>query len=82
MRIMDLQADIKWIISEIAKVRDPELVSAFKSLLMYRAKQNQADWWDEINEDEKADIEAGIKEIEDGDFVPHSEVMFNARKWL
>lgn len=33
---MDLQGDINWIKTEIDKVRDPQLINAFKSLLNYR----------------------------------------------
>lgn len=37
--VMDIQADISWIRSELMKVEDPELISAFKSLLKYREKR-------------------------------------------
>jgi len=36
---MDIQAEIKWIQSELLKVNDPELIKAFKSLLKYRKNQ-------------------------------------------
>ena len=78
---MDLQADINWIKAELMKVKDPELISAFKSLLKYRKKKVQADWWDEISDKEKAEIEEGIKQIEQGDYLTHEEVMANPRKW-
>ena len=81
MLIMDLQADIKWIISELSNVKDPELVSAFKSLLKYREKQMKKDWWDEIREEERDEINEGIRQIEDGDVIAHKDVMENPRKW-
>lgn len=36
---MSLQEDIKWIQSEISKVKDPDFIAAFKSLLKYHKKQ-------------------------------------------
>jgi len=36
---MSLQEDIKWIQSEISKVKDPDFILAFKSLLKYHKKQ-------------------------------------------
>jgi hypothetical protein len=38
---MDIQTDISWIQAELSKVKDPELISAFKSLLKYRNKQTK-----------------------------------------
>jgi hypothetical protein len=78
---MDIQADISWIQSELSKVKDPELISAFKNLLKFRAKHINKDWWEKIGEEEKSEIEEGVREIEEGDFLTHKEVMANPRKW-
>ena len=78
---MDLQAEIDWIRAELMNVKDPELISAFKSLLKYRKKQIKVDWWNEISASEKAEIEEGVKQIENGDFIRHDEVMASPRKW-
>lgn len=77
---MDLQADRNWIISEIAKVQDPELISAFKSLLKYRAKQNQPDWWDELPDSVQESIEKGIDQANNGETLPHEVVMNKFKK--
>jgi len=45
---MSLQADINWIQTELAKVTDPNLIDAFKSLLKYRKQKS-----DEIDEELK-----------------------------
>ena len=78
---MDLQADINWIRSELTKVTDPELIIAFKSLLKYRKRNIELDWWNELNAEEKAEIKEGIEQIENGEFIAHHEVMANPRKW-
>ena len=77
---MNIQADIRWIQAEILKVRDPELISAFKNLLKYREKKIKSDWWNEIGIEEKAEIEEGIAEIERGEFISHEEVMANPNR--
>jgi predicted transcriptional regulator len=79
---MDIQAEISWIQVELAKVTDRELILVFKNLLKYRAKQEKADWWDEISKTEKAEIEEGIKQADKGEFIAHEEVMANPKKWL
>jgi predicted transcriptional regulator len=40
------------------------------------------DWWDEISEEEKAAIEAGLADIEAGRVIPHEEVRKVYEKWL
>lgn len=77
---MDIQADINWMKSELDKVKDPSFVQALKSMFTYRSKQ-QADWWDEISAEEKAEIEEGIQQIQQGDVISHQQVMENPRKW-
>lgn len=78
---MNIQTDISWIQSELTKVKDPELILVFKNLLKYSAKHVKTDWWDEISNEEKAEIQEGVKEIEEGNFIAHEEVMVNPRKW-
>ena len=78
---MDIQADINWIRSELTKVEDPELISAFKSLLKYRKKKIDVDWWNEISSEEKSEIQEGVEQVKNGDFLTHDEVMANPRKW-
>jgi hypothetical protein len=38
---MNIQAEINWIVSEIIKVRDPELIKALKSMLANHEKHVQ-----------------------------------------
>jgi len=58
---MDLQADLKWIISELKEVKDSYLIEAFKNLLHSKKYSSGTDWWDEK---EKKDISAGLKYLE------------------
>ncbi len=36
MNVMDIQADLKWILEELKDVKDPTLIEAFKNMLQYR----------------------------------------------
>jgi predicted transcriptional regulator len=39
-------------------------------------------WWDEISEEEKAAIEAGLVDEEAGNFISHEEARKTWEKWL
>ena len=78
---MDIQTDIQWIISEVSKVKDPEFLNALKSMLHYRNRQVNQDWWDTISDGEKREIEEGLDQLDRGEFLSHEEVMKDARKW-
>ncbi|MCB0429160.1 MAG: hypothetical protein H6585_00345 [Flavobacteriales bacterium] len=78
---MNLQAEIKWIKTELDKVKDPALIEVFKSLLNYRKKVTESDWWDRLSDEERSDIEAGIREANQNKLITHEEVMGNPRKW-
>lgn len=40
---MNLEADINWIQKEIAKIKDPDLIKVFKTILQYREKKASED---------------------------------------
>ncbi|MCA0398872.1 MAG: hypothetical protein LCH51_15845 [Bacteroidetes bacterium] len=42
----------------------------------------QADWWDEISQEQQAAIDASLAEMKAGKLIPHEEVMKKYRKWM
>jgi predicted transcriptional regulator len=40
------------------------------------------DWWDEIEDDEKAEIQEGLAQADRSELTPHKEVMSKYQKWL
>ena len=40
------------------------------------------DWWDEISDEEKAEIKEGIAQADSGETISHEEVMAKYKKWL
>lgn len=45
-------------------------------------KVKNADWWDELSEQQKALIEKGKQELENGQGIPHDEVRQEINKIL
>lgn len=73
---MNIQAELNWIRTELENVNDVNLVAAIKNLLTY-AKKTKAnvDFWDTLSDEQKADIDAGIAELDAGKGIPHDVVM-------
>ena len=43
-------------------------------------KEKSTDWWDEISEAEKEEIEKSIAEADNGELIPHEQVMKEVRE--
>lgn len=67
---MNIQAEKLRLIEWIARIQD---VNILEKLISIR-KENISDWWDEISDNEKSEIELGLKDIDQGKIIPHSEV--------
>ncbi len=77
METLELKKDIHKIIDNID---DDSILYAIKVLLYNKiSKGKNIDFWDELPENVKKSINKGIKEAENGDVTPHSEVMQNIK---
>ena len=65
---------IQW----LSTLEDQSLID---KLLKLRDAEN-TDWWQELSAIERASIEKGIKEAEEGKLKPHSAVRAMYEKWL
>lgn len=72
---MNLDADITWIQNEIAKVKDPDLIQLFKSLLRYREKIATADSLDLL-------LDKSLDDLKEGRTRSHDQVKSKYDKWL
>ncbi len=43
---------------------------------------NDTDWWNTMPDSVKADVEAALEESENGQTVPHSEIMKRHQQWI
>jgi hypothetical protein len=77
MRIMDLSARKIDLISWISNLRDERILSRIETI-----KKEEPDWWDTISDEEKAEIEEGLAQLDRGETIPHEQVMAKYKKWL
>lgn len=75
---MNIQAEKLKLIEWIAKIQDSQTI---EKLLRIR-NENSYDWWDELSDYEKKEIELGLEDIHQGKTVDHSEVKKLYEKYL
>jgi len=78
MDVIELRTDLH---NMIDKISDSNVLNAVKTLLSGKAV-SQADWWDTISEEERAEIKQGMEDSNKGDVLSHDEVMAKYKKWL
>jgi hypothetical protein len=74
---MNLEARKYQFIQELVKVEDERILEKLE--LVLRANQN--DWYDELSESEKAEIQIGLNQAQKGEFTSHEDVMKRFSKW-
>ncbi|HCA83511.1 MAG TPA: hypothetical protein DEP18_06960 [Flavobacteriales bacterium] len=45
-------------------------------------ESRSSDWWDELPDEVKKQVEKGIREADRGEGIPHEQVMKKYSKWL
>ncbi|MCF8307630.1 MAG: hypothetical protein K9I68_01335 [Bacteroidales bacterium] len=78
MDVTELRADLH---NMIDKISDREILQAIKTLLSEKAT-TKTDWWDNISDEERAEIKQGLSEADNGEVTLHEEVMRKYKKWL
>ena len=78
MDVVELRTDLH---NMIDKITDSNILKALKTLLSSKSL-SQADWWETISDEERAEIEQGLKEADEGKLISHEEVMTKYKKWL
>jgi TRAP-type C4-dicarboxylate transport system substrate-binding protein len=81
------QTELKQSIHNIIDSLEDEALLAKLHTVMVIMKENQAvagnDWWAQLSEERKAELEIAMKESEDeNNLISHEEVMRESRKWL
>jgi len=65
------------LISWILNLQDEKILSRIETV-----KGEESDWWDTISDEERAEIEEGIAQLDRGESIPHEQVMAKYKKWL
>ena len=74
---MDIQAEKLGLIQWLAQLSDEDVIAKIKAL-----RSEQADWWDEISTEEKAEIAEALLQADQGDTKSHAEIRKKYEKWL
>ncbi len=77
MNAMNLQTRKLELVQMILNTDRPNLLEKVSQILK---QEQEADWWDELPESVQQAIEAGIKEADRGETIPHEEVMKEVRE--
>ncbi len=74
---MDIQIEKLNLIKWLTDVQEPSVIERFIAL----KNDQQGDWWEQISEDEKSEIEEGLAQADKGEVFSHEEVMSKYQKW-
>lgn len=77
---MNLELEKNWLLKKIAAINNEGLILKLKAIINEDA--GDTDFWDELPDDLKNEVEVAIAEIEEGRFSSHNEVMKQYEKWL
>ena len=78
---MVLKQEIEKLKTELDQVEDVHLIQVIKNLLeCARQHPQKTDWWNLISDEEKAAINEGIKQADNGEVKDYSEVRNAIRK--
>lgn len=75
-KYMDIQAEIKWIQSELSKVKDPTLIEIFIKLLKYRKTTVESSF-----EEYNRELDEANARIESGNYIIQEDLEKEASQW-
>ena len=75
---MSIQSDKIELVQMVLSINDKSLIKKVKSVI----QAGQPDFWDELDNEVKADVLEAIKELDNGGGKPHKQVMKKHEKWL
>jgi len=66
---MDIQLEKQELMKRLSETNDPSIIESIKKIFQKEKK----DWWEDLSDEQKADIEQGERDIENGDFITSEE---------
>lgn len=78
MNVIELKSNLHHLID---KINDKSILNAVRTILSKQVEKSD-DWWDTISNEERTEIEQGLAEADQGEVIPHDEVMAKYKKWL
>ena len=77
---MDLTTQKLELIEWLIQLKDKSLIDYLNTIK--DSISSDTDWWDELTDDQKASIERGMKDIEEGRFHTHESVKKKYERYL
>ncbi len=68
---MNIQLEKLELIKMLTEIENPAIIKSIKKILTKEKK----DWWDDLTDAQKEDIEEGERQIERGEFVLYEDMM-------
>ncbi len=68
---MDIQAEKIALAQLLLQTEDFTIIEKVKAIF----KMEKKDWWDELSEEQKAEIEEGLRDADEGRVVPYDGFM-------
>lgn len=68
---MDIQLEKRKVMNMLESTEDPAIIKAVKKLL----NKNKKDWWEDLTDEQKADLAKSESEFERGEVISYEEVM-------
>ena len=75
---MNVQVDKLELVQLLIQTNKESVLKKIESILL----GDKSDWWDEIGEDEKAEIQLGIEQADKGEFGSFEELKKQPKRWL
>ena len=83
MTQLELKAHFHKLIDDISDEDQLKKLYNYMIILKENYEKSEEDWWDELSEEQKRNLDISIEESHDpSKLIPHEQVMKEARKWL
>lgn len=83
MTQLELKSHFHKLIDEINDQKQLSKLYDFMLVLKLNYEKNDEDWWDELTEEQKRNLDISIEQCNDpSKLIPHEQVMRESRKWL
>ncbi len=64
------------LINWISSLKDESLLKRIESI-----RSEESNWWEQISNEERAEIELGLSQLDKGEYIPHEQVMKKYSRW-
>ncbi|GGE99983.1 hypothetical protein [Flavobacterium limi] len=68
---MDIQLEKLELIKMLADTEDPAIIKSIRKIL----KKEKKDWWDDLTDAQKEDLELSMQEFERGEVVSYESIL-------